>query len=62
MGLVRYFPDLKTGSATAVDQGDCPHGWQDALAHPDIRRMSLREIADLPFDRTATGHRRYQQS
>jgi hypothetical protein len=22
----------------------------DPLAHPDIRRMSLRELADLPFD------------
>lgn len=22
----------------------------DPMAHPDIRRMSLRELADLPFD------------
>ena len=31
----------------------CPGAddWRrDPLSHPDLRRMSLRELADLPFD------------
>ena len=26
--------------------------WKDPLSHPSIARMSERERADLPFDRT----------
>jgi hypothetical protein len=25
--------------------------WEDPLAHPALQRMSLEELADLPFER-----------
>jgi hypothetical protein len=28
---------------------DMPDAWRDPLAHPAIRAMSAREVADLPF-------------
>jgi hypothetical protein len=27
--------------------------WIDPLAHPDLRNMTLVQLADLPFDRSA---------
>jgi|GEM_PF-3032841 len=33
-----------------------PHRWRrDPLSHPDLQRMSLQELADLPFDPTRIG-------
>jgi len=33
-----------------IPVGNAPYWRRDPLAHPDIRRMSAREIADLPID------------
>ncbi len=27
-------------------------GYSDPLSHPALQKMTLRELADLPFDRT----------
>lgn len=41
-----------------------PHNWDDyagdPLAHPDLREMSLRELADLPFPRLQASDAREQ--
>jgi hypothetical protein len=37
------------GATAAENKAPSP---ADPMDHPDIRRMSLRELADLPFNRT----------
>ncbi|ACE90218.1 hypothetical protein AMC90_CH01162 [Rhizobium phaseoli] len=46
MSLLKFF--LKP--ALATDGGDTAPIWKDdPLRHPEIKHMSLREIADLPL-------------
>ncbi|RYH06135.1 hypothetical protein EU800_24900 [Tropicimonas sp. IMCC6043] len=62
MGLITYFRDRKVRSAATTRHWDNPAWWRDPLSHPDIRRMSPRELADLPFDRSEGVHRSSAQS
>jgi hypothetical protein len=61
MSLITYFRDRKARSTAAVRDRHGPR-WPDQLAHPDIRRMSPRELADLPFERPDGVHRASSQS
>ncbi|NNU46090.1 hypothetical protein G9X68_02945 [Rhizobium sp. WYCCWR 11279] len=50
MSLLKFFlrPALPVGSAEIVP------GWKDdPLRHPEVERMSMREIADLPLGMSA---------
>jgi hypothetical protein len=50
--LVRYLRGRRNTLAATARDWDSPASWQDPMSHPDIRSMSARELADLPFDRT----------
>ncbi|MBY5867025.1 hypothetical protein [Rhizobium leguminosarum] len=48
MSLLKFFlrPVLPMGTAGI---GDAPAWKDDPLRHPEVERMSMREIADLPL-------------
>ncbi|MGO6969080.1 hypothetical protein [Rhizobium leguminosarum] len=48
MSLLKFFlrPVLHLGSAEIADS---PAWKDDPLRHPEVERMSMREIADLPL-------------
>ncbi len=46
-GLRRLFTRLRSEKNV-----DCCAGYGDPLSHPAVQKMTLRELADLPFDRT----------
>lgn len=47
--FLRYV--FETLAGTPKDMCPGPDDWRrDPLSHPDLRGMSLRELADLPFD------------
>lgn len=48
MSLLKFFlrPALPVGTA---EIGDAPAWKDDPLRHPEVQRMSMREIADLPL-------------
>ena len=48
MSLLKFFlrPVLHLGSAEIAD---APAWKDDPLRHPEVERMSMREIADLPL-------------
>jgi len=50
--FITYWAKIKQLSSPKNDRFDAPdpHWFRDPLAHPDIRMMTLREIADLPID------------
>ena len=49
-GLVRYAKEIsKVFSRPSATPDARPNWYRDPLSHPDIARMSLRELADLQF-------------
>jgi hypothetical protein len=46
---IRRLVDWRRAGATVAQEPTPP---PDPLDHPEIRRMSARELADLPFNRT----------
>lgn len=54
MSLLKFFlkPALNLSNAGMAD----PPWKNDPLQHPEVERMSMREIADLPFGMQAGFH------
>ncbi|WP_262270240.1 hypothetical protein [Microvirga yunnanensis] len=48
LNLFRLAEQLLRACAAAQDPGDCS---DDPLSHPALRRITLEQLADLPFDR-----------
>ncbi|MBX4925919.1 hypothetical protein [Rhizobium binae] len=48
MSLLKFFLRPVAGAGSA-QPANVPAWEEDPLRHPDVQRMSLREIADLPL-------------
>jgi hypothetical protein len=49
---MKFISIIQTFGHALTEPGDDQDGWlQDPLSHPDLQAMSLRELADLPFNR-----------
>jgi hypothetical protein len=51
LNLFTLAKQLFSGLSPAPDVGDCSI---DPLSHPVVQRMTLEQLADLPFDRGPT--------
>ena len=49
---MKFFSMISVLGRALSEPGEVPQIWQrDPLSHPDLQAMSLRELADLPFNR-----------
>ncbi len=49
--LFTWLRRLKNSWQTDGDDAACRERARDPLSHPALQRMTLEELADLPFDR-----------
>jgi hypothetical protein len=49
---MKFISMIQAFGHALAEPSDANESWQhDPLSHPDLQAMSLRELADLPFNR-----------